>query len=314
MEEQVIICTNSAYPLKGILTMPETWIGKVPAAVFVHGSGPLDMDETIGATKMFRDLATGLAQRGIASLRYNKRTHSYGKQMLEELGGSLSVEEEIIQDAICAANMLKADSRVDSARVFLIGHSQGGMLAPRIDAEGGDFAGIVILAGTIRTLDEVILDQNADVLEQLDEAQREAAIPQIQALKDMFDSIDDMSEETAKQTLIIPQSNVYAWYLKEMRQHPVRRYLKQTKKPFFVIMGDKDVQVSVSKDFEKYQEILNSNENAVCKLYSGLNHLFMKAIYGTITQVLEEYNVQQYMDTDVLQDIAQWISNCDTGK
>ncbi|MCS7459201.1 alpha/beta fold hydrolase [Paenibacillus doosanensis] len=307
MIEQVTVIANASYPLEGILTLPDSQAIKVPAVVFVHGSGPLDKDETIGANKPFRDLAEGLAKKGIASLRYDKRTYTYGKQMIQELGGSLTVEEETIQDAIFASRMLKTDPRVDANRVFMIGHSLGGMLAPRIDAEGGDFAGLVILAGTLRTLEEVIIEQNEVSLKQLDESQREMASQQIQALKDKFDSITGMSEETAQQSLLF--GAVYAWYLKEMHQHPVKEYLSNINKPVFVLQGDKDVQVSVERDFNQYQAILKDHPNASCKLYPGLNHLFMKAIYGTLKDIWEEYNVPQTVDETIIEDIAKWIQS-----
>ncbi|TXK84977.1 S9 family peptidase [Paenibacillus sp. N3.4] len=307
MIEQVTILANASYPLEGILTLPDTHAEKVPAVVFVHGSGALDKDETIGANKLFRDIADGLAKKGIASLRYDKRTYTYGKQIIQELGGSLTVEEEIIYDALFASRILKSDPRVDANRVFMIGHSQGGMLAPRIDAEGGDFAGLVILAGTLRTLEEVIIEQNEDSLKQLDESQREMASQQIQALKDKFDSIAGMSEEIAKQSLVV--GSVYAWYLKEMQKHPLKEYLIKTSKPLFVLQGDKDVQVSVEKDFNQYQQILKDHPNASCKLYPGLNHMFMKAIYGTIKDIWEEYNVPQTVDGAVLEDVAKWIQS-----
>jgi hypothetical protein len=105
MIEQVTVLANATYPLEGILTLPDFNTEKASAVVFVHGSGPLDKDETIGANKLFRDLADGLAKKGIASLRFDKRTYTYGKQIIKELGGRLSVEEEIIQDAIMAVQM-----------------------------------------------------------------------------------------------------------------------------------------------------------------------------------------------------------------
>lgn len=307
MTEQITVCAEKAYPLDGILTLPDTCSEKVPAVLLVHGSGPQDKDETVGACKPFRDLADSLAKNGIASLRYDKRTLTYGKQMVEKLGGSLSVEEETIRDAISAAGMLKADPRIDAGRVFIVGHSLGGMLAPRIDAEGGDFAGLVIMAGTIRTLDEVIMDQNAEALAQMDEAQRAAVLPQVEALKKQFDAIDGMSETEAKQTVLVPQNNIYAWYLKEMKQHPAREYLKALKKPVLVLQGDKDVHVSVEKDFDRYRQILKVDPGATCKLYPGLNHLFMKAIYGTIQEVMKEYDVPQTMDPTVIEGIIHWI-------
>ncbi|MFC5451642.1 alpha/beta hydrolase family protein [Paenibacillus aestuarii] len=136
MIEQIAVVANAAYPLEGILTLPGSHTEKFPAVVFVHGSGALDKDETVGANKLFRDLADGLAIQGIASLRYDKRTFAHGKQMVQELGGKLSVKEEIIEDAIAAVEMLKKDPRMETNRIFIIGHSLGGTLAPRIDAEG----------------------------------------------------------------------------------------------------------------------------------------------------------------------------------
>ena len=307
MTEKITVCANPAYPLDGLLTLPDAPATKVPAVVLVHGSGPQNKEEAIGGTALFRDLADGLAQKGIASLRYDKRSFTWGKQMVEALGGAMSVEEEVIEDAIAAAGLLKADPRIDAGRVFIVGHSLGGMLAPRIDDEGGDFAGLVILAGTMRTLDEVILDQNEEALAQMDEAQRAPIVPQVAALKASFESIADMPEETAKQTMILPQNHLYAWYLKDMKLHPVREYLLKTQKPVMALQGDKDVHVSVEKDFAQYQEILKGRANSVCKLYPGLNHLFMKAIYGTITEVMKEYEVPQTVDPAVLADIAQWI-------
>ena len=307
MTEQVTIIANTMYPLEGILTLPDSQTEKVPAVVFVHGSGPLDKDESIGATKLFRDLADGLSEKGIASIRYNKRSLTYGKQIVEELNGSFSVEDEVIEDAISAANFLKENLRIDSSRIFIIGHSLGGMLAPRIDEEGGNFAGLIILAGTLRTIDEVIIDQNYDAIKYLDESQRDIYLPQIKKLKDTFDSVDNMSDEVAKETMLIPTSHIYAYYLKEMHDHPVKEYLRRTEKPILVMQGDKDVQVSVEKDFNQYKEILKDHGNAAFKLYPGLNHLFMKAIYGTIKEVLEEYKVPQTVDNTVLEDIAQWI-------
>ena len=89
----------------------------------------------------------------MASLRYDKRTFAHGKRLADALQGCLSVEEEVIRDALCAAALLRAEPLIRPDRVYLLGHSMGGMLAPRIDAEGGAFAGLIFWAGTPRTLD-----------------------------------------------------------------------------------------------------------------------------------------------------------------
>ncbi|MFF2878448.1 alpha/beta hydrolase family protein [Gottfriedia sp. NPDC057991] len=305
MIEQIKVVANADYPLEGILTLPDSHTEKVPAVVFVHGSGALDKDETIGANKLFRDLADGLANQGIASLRYNKRTFAHGKQMVQELGGKLSVKEEVIEDAIVAVEMLKKDPRVDENRIFIIGHSLGGTLAPRIDCEGGDVAGLIILAGTPRKLEEVILNQNEDSIKQLNASQQEIALKQVKELQDKFDAISEMTVEMAQQTILF--GSVYAWYFKEMNQHSTKDYLSQSKKAIFVVQGDKDVQVSVEKDFDRYREMLKDHPDVTFKLYPGLNHMFMKAVFGTLKDIWDEYNIPQSVDRNVLEDMAKWI-------
>ena len=136
--EKKIIGENAEYPLNGLLTLPDDLSHKVPAVVLVHGSGASNMDEKVMKLTPFKDLAEGLAERGIASLRYDKRTFAHPLKFgrLE----SPTVKEETIDDAVLAVRMLKRDPRIDAGRVYLLGHSMGAMLAPRIDAEGADAA------------------------------------------------------------------------------------------------------------------------------------------------------------------------------
>lgn len=312
MMENVLIKGDADFPLDGILVLPDQLTEKVPAVVLVQGSGPSDRDETVGANKPFLDIANGLAEMGIASIRYDKRTLIYGEKMVEK-ASEITVNEETIQDALFASRLLKDDPRIDADRIFIVGHSLGGMLAPRIDAEGGDFAGLVIIGGTSRDLDEVIIDQNYEMLNEQypdlpdhsNDQVREAALGQIEALKIFFDSLNDMTEEVAKQTVVV--GTIYAWYLKEMKQHTVERYLADHTKPVLVIQGEDDVHVSVEKDFNRYREMLKNNSNATFKLYPGLNHIFMKTIYGTIDRILEEYDIPQHVEGEVIEDIGNWI-------
>ena len=160
--EDIVVGKGSKYPLKGILTMPEDLREPVPAVVFVHGSGASNMDEKVGKLTPFKDLAEGLAKRGIASVRYDKRSFSHGFQMLKEK--DVTVKAETIEDAVLATELLRADARIDSEKIFIIGHSMGAMLAPRIDAEGGNYKGLILLAGSPRRLEEIMLDQNEEVL------------------------------------------------------------------------------------------------------------------------------------------------------
>ena len=158
IEERIIVGEGGEYPLKGMITLPEGSDSPVPAVVMLHGSGTSDMDERVMKCTPFKDLAAGLAERGIASIRYDKRSFAHGRKMKK--AGIITVREESIEDAVLAADLIRKDPRIDADRVFLLGHSMGAMLAPRVDAEGGDFRGLILMAGTPRTLEQVLADQN----------------------------------------------------------------------------------------------------------------------------------------------------------
>lgn len=304
VDEKIIIGAETEYPLDGILTMPNETNGLIPAIVLVHGSGPTNMDENIGNNYPFKDLAEGLAEKGIAVLRYDKRTLIYGKKIKNNPG--ISVKEETIEDVILATDLLRKDSRIDSNKIFIIGHSLGGMLAPRIDAEGGNYTGIIIMGGSPRKLEEIIMDQNNDVLNSLNKFLQAIAKKQIAALTSKFNNIYNLSDEEAKQTVVIGKYS-RAYYFKEMGEHPSTDYLKVLNKPILILQGDKDFQVSVEKDFGAYKDLLKDKPNVTFKLYSNLNHLFMPSVYGKILKAKKEYKVEQHVDKQVVSDISNWI-------
>ena len=304
VDEKIVIGAKTKYPLNGILSLPNESNGLVPAVVLVHGSGPTNMDEKIGNNYPFKDLAEGLSEKGIAVLRYDKRTFVYGKEMRNDTG--LSVKEETIEDAILSANFLRNDSRIDANKIFIAGHSMGGMLAPRIDAEGGNFSGIIIMGGSPRKLEEIILEQNNDVLNSLNKFLKMIAKKQIAAFSSKFENIYNLSDEEAKSTLVFGKY-ARAYYFKEMGEHPPINYLKVMDKPAFILQGEKDFQVSVEKDFNGYKNIVGDTRNVTFKLYPNLNHLFMPSVYGKILKAKKEYKVAQHVDKQVIKDISEWI-------
>lgn len=303
IQEKIVIGSGTKYPLNGMLTIPNESEGLLPAVVLVHGSGPSNMDAKIGPNTFFKDIAEGLAGKGVASVRYDKRSFVYGKVMKDD--PSMSVKEETIEDAILAANLLRNEPRIDPNKIFIIGHSFGGMLAPRIDAEGGNFAGIIIMAGSPRKLEEIMMSQNDAVLKSLNKLLRWLAKKQIAAFSKKFDNLYDLSDEKAKSSKLF--AGIRAYYFKEMGEHPARDYLTKLEKPIFIVLGEKDVQANVTEDFEGYKEILKNKDNATFNLYPNLNHLFMPSIYGNIMKIKKEYAIPQKVDQQVIIDIADWI-------
>jgi predicted alpha/beta hydrolase len=124
----------------------------------VHGSGPLDRDETVFANKPFRDLAWGLASQGIAVLRYEKRTKQHAAK-LGAIGGPWTLKEETIDDVLAAVALLRQTAGIEVTRIFVLGHSLGGMLIPRIGTRDAPIAGFIVLAGATRPLEDMILEQ-----------------------------------------------------------------------------------------------------------------------------------------------------------
>ena len=124
LHEEAIVTGAPDWPLPGSLAVPS---GTAPSAiaVLVHGSGPNDRDETIGPNKPFRDLAWGLGTRGIATLRYDKRTRVFGARFAALPAPTL--DDEVVDDAVAA--LASASERVAGAPLFVVGHSEGALLA-----------------------------------------------------------------------------------------------------------------------------------------------------------------------------------------
>lgn len=301
IKEKVIV--GNEYPLKGELIIPKS-NQPVPAVVFVHGSGASNMDEKVGKLTPFKDIAEGLARHGIASIRYDKRSYAHGFKLLMK-EKNVTVKIETIDDAIMATNLLKNDLRIDANNVYIIGHSMGAMLAARIDSEGGNYKGLVMMAGSPRTLNEIMIDQNNDVLSQTKGFTHWIVQKQVEKIKKMFEGYENISDEEAKKKKM--GNGVTLYYFKEMNAFDTKNYLKTISKPMLIMQGEKDYQATVDKDFTSYKQLLEGKDNVVFKLYENLNHAFVPSIYGSIMKAKQEYNIEQHVGENVISDIANWI-------
>ncbi|NLM46836.1 MAG: alpha/beta hydrolase, partial [Firmicutes bacterium] len=269
-----------------------------PAVILVHGSGPQDRDETIGPNKPFKDLALGLAGQGIAVLRYDKRTYVHGAKIASL--PAFTVREESIDDALAAFSLLQAESKVRSDRIFLLGHSLGGTLAPRIGAENQNLAGLIILAGAVRPLEELILEQSR-YLAEADGKVTEAEATWLELLAQSIERIRDLkltADAPAADLLNIPAS-----YWLDLRGYNPASLAKDLQLPMLILQGERDYQVTMA-DFALWQEYLAGRDNVTFKSYPGPNHLFMA---GEGASLPAEYEEPKNVAAEVVNDIARWI-------
>lgn len=299
--EKIIVGEGTEYPLNGLLTLPDAPAEKLPGVVLVHGSGASDMDERIYKLTPFRDLAEGLAARGIASVRYDKRTFAHAKKML---GQCVTAWEETIGDALRAAELLRRDPRVDPASVYLLGHSLGAMLAPRIDAEGGRFRGLILMAGSPFRLEEIVVRQLRQT------GGRGGLMGAVVRLEDRifskkFDGLYEMPDAEAKKKKFAGSTTLY--YFKEMGRKTAADYLLESDTPALLLQGGMDFQVLAAEDFARFRELLKDRGGVEYRLYDGLNHLFVKGLYNDILKAGKEYKVEQHIGGEVMDDIAAFI-------
>jgi dienelactone hydrolase len=307
----VVVGEGTAFPLDGILAMPTSVTGPVPGVVLVHGSGAADMNGTLFENTHLRDIGEYLAANGIATIRYNKRTYSHGAAMF----GGFTVWEETMEDAILAAEILRAHPGIDSDRVFIIGHSLGGMLAPRIHAEGGNFAGLILLGGSPRFLGDIHLTQNILTLEATaslmpEGEEKDALLEAIEIMPavwhEQFGAALALPDDVAKVTPL-PDFGTSIYYYIDLYRNSIAGFLESATVPILVLHADNDFQVLTDIDFALYQELLADRDNVTFKLYDGLNHLFMPSTKTNILELMEEYAIPSHVDAQVLADIAAWI-------
>ena len=298
LREAAVTVGSGDWALPGTLTMP-AGTGPFAAVVLVHGSGPNDRDETIGPNKPFRDLARGLANRGVAVLRYEKRTRVYGARF----AGStrFTVREETIDDAIAATRLLLARTEIDPKRVYVLGHSLGGMLIPRIATDHPEIAGLIVMAGTTRPLEDVILEQ-LQYLGQLPENQTAEGRTQMEALRQGAERVKLLTNsDSASAELFIGAPAAY-WL--DLRGYDPPAVAAQLPQRMLILQGERDYQVTM-EDFRRWREGLRDKPGVTYKSYPTLNHLF---IAGRGKSVPAEYNIAGTVSSEVLDDIATWIN------
>jgi uncharacterized protein len=296
--ETEVMVGSGTWALRGTLSLPLDATSS-PAIVLVQGSGPNDRDETIGPNKPFRDLAWGLASKGIAVLRYEKRTKEHAAQMAA-IKQTLTVNEETIDDAIAAVALLRKMQGIDTNKIFVLGHSLGGMLAPRIGLRDSHIAGFVILAGATRPLQDLIVEQSSYILS-LSNTPFEKQQDQIAVLESHRIQINNLKKSDTSSTDTYFAAPATYWL--DLRDYKPAQVAKKLKMPMLILQGARDYQVTM-KDFGGWQDALRGRKDVSFKVYPKLNHLFMA---GEGKSVPAEYEMVGHVDPDVVENIATWM-------
>jgi hypothetical protein len=293
-EEREVTFGAEPWSLPGTLALPKG-DGPFPAVVLVHGSGPNDRNETIGPNKPFKDIAQGLASQGIAVLRYDKRTKVYQTEVVQDK--NFTAKEETVDDAVAAVEFLRPQPQIDPQKIFVVGHSLGGYLAPRIGMADPDIAGLIIMAGLTRHLEDVMLEQTRYILEG-DGALSADDQTKISELQQQVNAVKALTAQSTEAVLGGPAS--YGLDLKDYRPTERARGLKM---PLLIMQGERDYQVTL-QDFKNWQDALSGQANVTLKSYPDLNHLF---IAGEGKSFPAEYEIPGNVAPEVVRDIVSWI-------
>lgn len=309
IEKQVVI-GEGKFSLPGILTVPKGE-GPFPVVVLVHGSGPNDMDETNYVSKPFRDMAMGLANEGIAVLRYDKRTNAHTvKTTLEP---AFTIQEETVIDANLAVKKLKALPEIDADNIFVLGHSQGGYALPLIlkNDKNGDIKGGIGVASLAGKFQDLLLWQ---LEQQIIRAEKMGApTEQIQSAKGAYEfhkeqfSIINNPDITLENLPANYQLGMPHWWFGIRDYEPVG-LAKEQDVPLLILHGEKDFQVPTT-EFDQLKDGLAHRDNVQFKLYPNMMHMLVD--FAGEPNGMTEYMTTGNVPEEFISDLSQWIK---TGK
>ncbi len=296
--QQIAVGVGSP-PLRATLTLP-AGKGPFPAVVLVSGSGPNDQNETIGPNHPFLDIALGLAARGIASLRYDKRTHDYPQELDLQ---TFTMTEEYVPDALAAIHLLEHEPVIDAHRIFVLGHSQGGTYAPLIAKRAPQLAGVIMLAAGAEQLGAAMLRQlrYLATLPGVTGAQAKAQLPQIEQLVALLDSPAALEKESPSAVLLGGAGPAY--FLSGLRYNEVAT-ARAIRQPLLFLQGDRDYQVTVTDDLDVWLRGLMGRKGVTVVQFPRADHLFLDGS-GVPTPV--EYAEPGHVDPRVIATIAGWV-------
>lgn len=268
----------------------------LPVVIFVHGSGPCDRDESIFENKPFRDIAWALAEQGIASYRYEKRTYLYAHEVLEDT--TFTIYQESINDAVAAADMVSGLDNINPSKVYMLGHSLGGYIMPRISELQQQAAGYIIMAAPAEHIKEYVVEQ----YKYLAQDDMVVSTEEQQQINNMIEQVKllDNPEDISANELIL---GAYKDYWVDLSQYDAVKSAKNMDAPVLLLQGERDYQVTMEQ-YELWKKAFATKDNWTLKSYPNLNHLMMS---GEGKPSPSEYKIKSNVDPLLIQDIIDFI-------
>lgn len=281
--------------LNGMITLPKNEKNP-PVAILLQGSGQNNMDSVIGKNnnRPIADIAHGLAKRGIASIRYDKRSYTYPKDVT-------NIQEEYLYDAKSAVKIAGKDKRLNNRKIYLIGHSQGGSIGPKIIEENPEIKAFVSMSGTLAPLENKVLSQTKMRLSQDKTHSKKEKKKELKKTEAEVAKIKEINASNNNDQLLgYPIS-----YWSSLNKIDNIETVKNINVPMFITRGTSDFQVS-SNDYNLWKKTIGDRENVKFKSYPGLNHIYTKGgssnkFDGSI------YNKPAQVSSEVIKDISNWI-------
>lgn len=286
---------SNGYILSGTLTTPR-YGTNFPVVILVQGAGPSDRDESIYLNKPFEDLAFGLAEQGIATFRFDKRSYTYYEEFQSDQ--TITLEEEIVEDVVSAAQWIGEISSIDSERIFVLGHSLGGYVIPRIAEQLEQVAGYIFMAVPATHLRNYILNvyESIALEDGIKTEEEQENLNKIQEEITILGTPEDIPEETAV-------FGYYKNYWIDMYEYNPLGMAANIKVPILMLQGGRDYQVSMTQ-FDIWKNKFLYYSNWTFKTYETLNHFMME---GTGIFYTYEYQTQSKMSSQVVDDIAIFV-------
>jgi len=286
--------------LDGVLSVPDG-DGPAPGVLLVHGAGVTDPDGTAGTTKVLRDLAWGLATEGVATLRYEKRLHDH-----EVPDEEYTLDRIVVDDAVAALDELAAADAVDSECLFVAGHSQGGMCAPRIADRYGGAAGVAVLDSLVDydvdpDAEVEFMQYNVDPYGDLDEDQEAALDAQREAFRRVAEGDFDADDTVLGQPGAFWQSRLAFAPGETVERLDVPVFSASTER---VDHDHQQPLLEMSREGHEEWQALDAADGSRFEYYEDVGHYFREGPVPSTTESLYfGGNVAEY----VVADLADWV-------